>query len=70
MYGITEKFIVLFTNLMWIRIMKDWAKFAQSLDGGKLVDDSFYEYHYSFDKFCLKENSRNDQYDLNTILEH
>jgi len=39
--------------------MKDWAKFAQPLDDGKLVDDSFYEYNYSFDKFCLKENSRN-----------
>jgi hypothetical protein len=40
-YGITEKFTVLFTDLMWIRIMKDWAKFAQSLDDGKLVDDFF-----------------------------
>ncbi len=50
--------------------MKDWAKIAQSLDDGKLVDDSFYEYHYSFDKFSLKENSRNDQYDLNTNLKN
>jgi hypothetical protein len=60
-YGITEKFTVLFTDLMWIRIMKDWAKFAQSLDDGKLVDDFFYEYHYSFEKFHLKEDSRNYQ---------
>jgi len=24
--------------------------------------------YYSFEKFHLKENSRNDQYDLNTIF--
>jgi hypothetical protein len=39
---------------------------VQPLNGGKLTDDSLQEYHYSFEKFYLKENSRNHQYDLNT----
>jgi len=46
------------------------GQIAQPLDDGKLADDSLYEYHYSFEKLDLKKNSRNDQYDLNTIFEY
>jgi len=43
------------------------GQIAQSLDDGKLVDDSCRKPLFILG-ISLKENSRNDQYDLNTIF--